>query len=97
MALVAVNAPAAIQPVLVALRRGILSHGKGSIMGDETKAPGNLPGNKGQFGANNATEDYKSLADHDGGDASAPRPAPQGTESDEANPGPHQVHGGMRS
>ena len=67
-------------------------------MGDETKTPGGLPGNHGQFGTNNATEDHKPSADHDAdGSTSVPEPAPPGSESSESNPGPHQVQGGMRS
>ena len=43
-----------------------------------------LPGNHGQFGANDATEDYKPLEDH---------PAP-GQPADE---GPKQTNAGERS
>jgi hypothetical protein len=65
---------------------------------DEKKSPDTLPGNHGQFGANDATEDYKPLPDHDaGGSPAAPDAATPGTKSGPSNPGPNQVQGGMRS
>lgn len=66
-------------------------------MTDEKKSIDDLPGNHGQFGANNATEDYKPLPDHE--DAAAPVPSPAGKEAEKSNPdsGPHQEEGGMRS
>lgn len=55
-----------------------------------------LPGNKGQFGSNNATEDHKSLPDHDSGGAPV-APEPDKESGSSGKPGPHQVQGGMRS
>ena len=52
-----------------------------------------LPGNHGQFGANNATEDFQHLEDHPTPDA----PKPAGSGSGEQNRGPNQTQGGMRS
>ena len=49
----------------------------------DSKAAG-LPGNHGQFGENNATEDFKPLEDH-------PAPAKQ------APAGPKQTNAGERS
>ena len=51
---------------------------------DKTDAKPALPGNHGQFGANNATEDYEPLPDH----PSADEPATQG---------PKQTNAGERS
>ena len=65
---------------------------------DEKKTPDSLPGNHGQFGANHATEDYKPLPDHDAaGSPAASDPASPKGKSDQSNPGPNQVQGGMRS
>ncbi len=55
---------------------------------DETKPV--LPGNKGQFGAGDATEDYKTLEDH-------PSPATgPGTDAG-GGQGPKQTNAGERS
>ncbi len=57
-------------------------------MPDETKPAdpkaAGLPGNHGQFGENNATEDFKPLEDH---------PAP----GEQAPAGPKQTNAGERS
>jgi hypothetical protein len=54
---------------------------------DETKPV--LPGNHGQFGEDNATEDYKLLEDH---------PSPAEPEPDDAgSQGPKQTNAGERS
>lgn len=65
---------------------------------DEKKASDGLPGNHGQFGADDATEDYEPLPDHGaGGSPAAPDSASSKGAGNPSNPGPHQVQGGMRS
>ncbi len=56
-------------------------------MADPEKAPKPLPGNHGQFGAGDATEDYKPLENH-------PSPAP---DADAADQGQKQTNAGERS
>ncbi|MBV9655314.1 MAG: hypothetical protein JOZ42_12210 [Acetobacteraceae bacterium] len=61
-------------------------------MSDQPK-PGDLPGNHGQFGEGDATEEFRKLPADDG-----PAPAPQPRTPDGGvAPGPHQDQGGMRS
>lgn len=65
---------------------------------DDKKTPDSLPGNHGQFGANDATEDYKPLPDQDAaGSPAAPDRASSEGKGGHSNPGPNQVQGGMRS
>ena len=66
-------------------------------MGDE-KNKDELPGDKGQFGADVETEDYETLPEPPGVETPG---TPAGTERDDdeaaKTPGQHQEQGGMRS
>lgn len=65
-------------------------------MGDE-KNKDELPGDKGQFGADVETEDYETLPEPPGVETPG---TPAGTEQDDEaarTPGQHQEQGGMRS